>query len=44
MSYEKCIVSVGTSLKDRGFDDSDKIAANMCNMWAEENGVERQFG
>ena len=44
MSYEKCVVSVGASLKERGFDNSDEIAASMCNMWADENGVERQFG
>jgi hypothetical protein len=44
MSYEKCVVSVGASLKERGFDNSDEIAAGMCNMWADENGVERQFG
>jgi hypothetical protein len=44
MSYEKCVVSVGTSLKERGFDNPDKLAAGMCNMWADENGVERQFG
>ena len=44
MSYEKCVVSVGTSLKERGFDNSKEMASNMCNMWADENGVERQFG
>ena len=44
MSYEKCVVSVGASLKKRGFDNSKELAANMCNMWADENGVERQFG
>ena len=44
MSYEKCVVSVEASLKERGLKDSDKLAANMCNMWADENGVERQFG
>lgn len=44
MSYEKCVVSVGASLKERGFDNSKELAAGMCNMWADENGVERQFG
>ena len=44
MSYEKCVVSVEASLKERGLKDSDKLAANMCNMWADENGLERQFG
>ena len=44
MSYKKCVASVEASLKKRGFDNSDELASNMCNMWADENGVEREFG
>ena len=44
MSYKKCVASVGATLKKRGVDNHDELAANMCNMWADENGVERQFG
>ena len=44
MSYDKCVASVGATLKERGFENHDKLAANMCNMWADENGVERTFG
>jgi hypothetical protein len=43
MTYEKCILSVGKNLKKRGYANHDEIAANMCNMWADENGVEREF-
>ena len=44
MSYEKCVVSVGTTLKKRGIDNHDELASSMCNTWADENGVEREFG
>ena len=43
MTYDKCKLSVSASLKKRGFDDYEEKAANMCSMWAEENGVEREF-
>jgi hypothetical protein len=41
--YEKCMATIVPTLKKRGFDNHDKLAANMCNMWADENGVEREF-
>ena len=44
MSYEKCVVSVGATLKKRGVDNHDELASSMCNTWADENGVEREFG
>jgi len=44
MSYEKCVIEVGKTLKERGLEDHDNIAAGMCGMWANENGVERTFG
>ena len=43
MTYQKCMTSVKTTLKKRGFDNSEEIAAGMCSMWAQENGVEREF-
>ena len=43
MKYDKCKTSVRATLKKRGFDNHNELAANMCNMWAEENGVEREF-
>ena len=41
--YEKCMATIVPTLKKRGFDNHDELAANMCNMWADENGVEREF-
>ena len=43
MTYEKCIIATKATLKKRGFDNPDEIASGMCNMWAQENGVEREF-
>jgi hypothetical protein len=43
MTYQKCMTSVKATLKKRGFDNSEEIAAGMCTMWAQENGVEREF-
>ena len=31
------------NLNKRGFDNPEEIAAGMCSMWAQENGVEREF-
>jgi hypothetical protein len=44
MSYDKCVASVGATLKERGFDNHKEVAANMCVMWADGHGVERTFG
>ena len=44
MSYEKWVVSVGATLKKRGVDNHEELASSMCNTWADENGVEREFG
>ena len=43
MTFEKCMISTKASLKKRGFENHEEIAAGMCSMWAEENGVEREF-
>ena len=37
------MINTKANLKKRGFDNPEEIAAGMCNMWAQENGVEREF-
>ena len=37
------MIATKATLKKRGFDNSEEIAAGMCSMWAQENGVERGF-
>jgi len=44
MSYDKCVASVSSTLKKRGFENHEETAANMCIMWADGHGVERAFG
>jgi hypothetical protein len=44
MSYKKCVTNVSTTLHKRGFENHEEVAASMCNIWADENGVEREFG
>ena len=41
--YEKCTLETGQSLKKKGFKDWETMAANMCKLWADVNGVERNF-
>ena len=41
--YEKCTLETGQSLKKKGFEDWETMAANMCKLWADVNGVERNF-
>ena len=41
--YEKCTLETGQSLKKKGFKDWETMAANMCKLWADENGIERNF-
>ena len=43
MTFEKCMIQTKSNLKKRGFENPEEIAAGMCSMWAEENGVEREF-
>jgi hypothetical protein len=43
MTFEKCMIATKATLKKRGFDNPEEIAAGMCSMWAQENGVEREF-
>jgi len=44
MTYKKCLKNVSGLLKERNLEDYEKLAEGMCSMWAEENGVEREFG
>jgi len=44
MTYKKCLKNVSIILKERGFETHEELAKGMCGMWAEENGVEREFG
>ena len=41
---EQCVDTVGKTLKKRGFDNHNEMAHGMCNPWAADNGVEREFG
>ena len=43
MTFEKCMIQTKSNLKKRGFENPEEIAAGMCTMWAQENGVEREF-
>ena len=43
MTFQKCMTETKATLKKRGFDNHEEIAAGMCSMWAQENGVEREF-
>jgi len=40
--YERCIIEVGPTLKKRGVEDHQEIAANMCRMRVEQE-TDRQF-
>ena len=40
----KCVSQLGANLKKRGIKNSEAMATNMCTMWADENGVEKEFG
>ena len=40
--YERCIIEVGPTLKKRGVEDHQEIAANMCRMRV-DSGTDRQF-
>ena len=41
--YEKCTLETGQLLKKKGFENWESMAAGMCKLWADENGVERNF-
>ena len=41
--YERCTLETGQLLKKKGFENWESMAANMCKLWADTNGVERNF-
>ena len=41
--YEKCKLETGQTLKKRGFENYESMAEGMCKLWADDNGVERNF-
>jgi len=41
--YDKCTLQTGQILKKKGFENWESMAAGMCKLWADENGVERNF-
>ena len=41
--YERCTLETGQLLKKKGFEKWETMAANMCKLWADTNGVERNF-
>ena len=41
--YEKCTLETAQTLKKKGIEDYEVMAANMCKLWADDNGVERNF-
>ena len=38
------MLELSPRLKKKGIDDHDLMAQNMCKMWIEENGDEKEFG
>jgi len=44
MTYDNCVKTVSNTLNKRGIENHEEVAANMCDMWADQNGVEREFG
>ena len=41
--YKRCTLETGQLLKKKGFENWESMAAGMCKLWADENGVERNF-
>ena len=41
--YEKCKLETAQTLKKRGIENYESMAAGMCKLWADDNGVERNF-
>ena len=41
--YERCTLQTGQLLKKKGFNNWESMAAGMCKLWADTNGVERNF-
>ena len=41
--YKRCTLETGQLLKKKGFENWESMAAGMCKLWADPNGVERNF-
>ena len=41
--YEKCVLETTQSLKKKGIENYESMASGMCKLWADDNGVERNF-
>jgi hypothetical protein len=41
--YEKCVLETTQSLKKKGIENYEAMAGNMCKLWADDNGIERNF-
>ena len=41
--YKRCTLETGQLLKKKGFENWESMAAGMCKLWADTNGVERNF-
>jgi hypothetical protein len=41
---KKCVSELSVRLKKSGIEKYQSMATNMCSMWADENGVEKEFG
>ena len=41
---KKCVSELSIRLKKRGIEKYQAMAQNMCSMWADENGIEKEFG
>jgi len=41
---KKCVSELSVRLKKSGVEKYQSMATNMCSMWADENGVEKEFG
>ena len=41
--YEKCKLETSQTLKKRGIENYESMAEGMCKLWADDNGVERNF-
>lgn len=43
-AYEKCVIGLKPRLNKKGVKNAEIVAQNMCSMWADNNGEEKEFG
>ena len=41
--YDKCVLETTQTLKKKGIENYESMATGMCKLWADDNGVERNF-